>query len=219
MSIPEPGALPLPKNDRRSLRTQKMLWEALIALLEEKEYSEITIQDIADRANVNRVTFYLHYRDKQDLLAKSADVILDDLTSKVEPMIGEKFRLDVAPEGMTLAYQYIAKNAKLYRILLGENGVPFLVDRLRKYLAELTMQRFRLVSPEKSQWRIPMEIVAQYAAGSLIGLITWWLENDMPLTPEEFSYQTLLLTAYGLYWGAGINPPKVDNLPHLPWRD
>src|SRR5664279_2590257 len=91
-----------PKIDRRILRTRKALWEALIALIEEKDYSEITIQDIADRADVNRVTFYLHYRDKQDLLESSVEVIFNELTSKITPLTGENFRFDVPPEGMTL---------------------------------------------------------------------------------------------------------------------
>jgi len=208
MTLRVPDTLPVPKTDRRILRTRKLLWEALIALIEEKDYSEITIQDIADRANVNRVTFYLHYRDKQDLLEKSVEVIFDELTSKITPLTGEAFRMDIPPEGMTLVYQYIAENAAFYRIILGKNGIPFLVDRFRKYLAELTIQRFPLVVSQESKGRIPLEMVAQYAAGSIIGLITWWLENDMPTPPEEFAHQTLLLTAHGAYWGAGIKPPN-----------
>ena len=199
-----------PKIDRRILRTRKLLWEALIALIQEKEYSEITIQDIADRANVNRVTFYLHYRDKQDLLEKSVDVIFTDLTSRITPLSGETFRLDVPPQGMILVYQFIAENATFYRIILGENGIPFLVNRLRKFLAEIAMQLLPSLAAQEEPRRIPIEVVAQYAAGSMIALITWWLEKDLPIPPEEFAHQTLLLTAYGVYWGAGINPPTFD---------
>jgi len=197
-----------PKIDRRILRTQKLLWEALIDLIQEKEYSEITIQDIADRANVNRVTFYLHYRDKQDLLVKSVEVIFNDLTSKITSLTGENFRLDIPPEGMTLVYQYIADNARFYRIILGENGIPFLIDRFRKYLVETAVQRFQMLTPAQNQAPLALEMVAEYAAGSIIGLINWWLENDMPIPPAEFAQQTLLLTAHGVYWGAGIDPPK-----------
>ena len=201
-----------PKNDRRVLRTRKLLWEALIALIEEKDYAEITVQDIADRANVNRVTFYLHYRDKQDLLENSVAAILDNMVSKITPMTWDRFRLDIPPEGLVLVYRYIAENARFYRIILGKNGIPFLVARLREYLAELTVQRYRLVMPPDRPGPVPLEIIAHYAAGSLIGLITWWLENDMPVPPEEFAHQTLLLTAYGTYWSAGITPPKEENL-------
>ena len=198
---------PEPKTDRRVLRTRKLLWEALVALIQEKEYAEITIQDIADRADVNRVTFYLHYRDKQDLLEKGVEGIFEELAARTAPLTGEAFRLDVPPEGMTEVYRYLAENARLYRIVLGERGIPFVIDRMRRYLAGLTMQRFRMIMPERSQPPIPLEIVAEYAAGSLIGLITWWLENDTPISPEAFSHQTLLLTAHGPYWGAGIEPP------------
>jgi hypothetical protein len=111
---------------------------------------------------------------------------------------------------MVMVYRYIAENAAFYRIILGENGIPFLVNRFRKYLSELTIQRFRLLTTPEGQRRVPLEIVAEYAAGSIIGLINWWLENDMPISPEEFAHQTLLLTAYGAYWSSGINPPKID---------
>ncbi|MEP7285095.1 MAG: TetR/AcrR family transcriptional regulator [Chloroflexota bacterium] len=210
MTSPTPTT---PGTDRRILRTRKLLWDAFIALIQEKDYSEITIQDIADRANVNRVTFYLHYRDKHELLLKNVEVIFDELTSKIAPLNGENYRTDIPPEGMTLVYQYIAENAKFYRIVLGEKGIPFLVNRLRKYLTDLTIQRFQgfqMVIGEENRARISMEIVGQYVAGSIIGLITWWLENDMPISPEDFAHQTLQLTAYGPYWGAGITPPKID---------
>jgi AcrR family transcriptional regulator len=201
-------ATPLPKNDRRSLRTRKLLWEALMALLEEKPYAEITVQEIADRADINRVTFYFHYRDKQDLLETSVEGIFNELNSKITPLTGEAFRLDIPPEGLTMIYRYIAENAAFYRIILGENGIPSLVNRLRKYITEIGMARFQMISASESQRRIPLEMAIQYAAGSVMGLISWWLENDMPIPPEEFAHQTLLLTAYGVYWAAGIEPPK-----------
>jgi AcrR family transcriptional regulator len=187
-----------------------MLSDALIALIQDKEFSEITIQDIADRANVNRVTFYLHFRDKQDLLLKSVEVIFEDLISKTAPLTGENFRTDIPPHDLTLVFQYFAENAKLYRIILSDKGIPFVVNRFRKYLAELTIQRFKPVSTQENKGRISAEVVGQYVAGSVIGLVNWWLENDMPISAEELAHQTLLLTAYGAYWGAGINPPKIE---------
>jgi AcrR family transcriptional regulator len=202
-------ATPLPKNDRRSLRTRKLLWQALMALLQEKPYAEITVQEIADRANINRVTFYFHYRDKQDLLETSVEAIFNELNSQITPFTGEAFRFDIPPEGLSMVYRYIADNAAFYRIILGENGIPFLVNRLRRYITEVGMQRFQLLNTPESQRRVPLEMALQYAAGSVMGLIGWWLENDMPISPEEFAHQTLLLTAYGVYWGAGIDPPKL----------
>jgi hypothetical protein len=68
-----------------------------------------------------------------------------------------------------------------------------------------------MLTTPQSHGPLPLEIVAQYAAGSMIGLITWWLENDIPIPPAEFAQQTLLITAYGVYWGAGINPPEHDS--------
>jgi AcrR family transcriptional regulator len=205
--------VPNPKPDRRILRTRQMLSAALIALIQDKEFSEITIQDIADRANVNRVTFYLHFRDKQDLLLNSVEVIFEDLISKTAPLTGENLRTDVPPQDLTLVFRYLAENAKLYRIILGDKGIPFVVNRFRKYLAELTIQRFQMVSTQANTGMISAEVVGQYVAGSIIGLVTWWLENEMPISPEALAHQTLLLTAYGPYWGAGITSPNTDAHP------
>lgn len=195
------------KNDRRSIRTRRQLWEALIALIQEKDYSEITIQEIADRADVNRVTFYLHYKDKHDLLLNNVNAMLDELISKIEPLTRERFRMDEPPESMIQVFQYLTENARFFKIILGEKGISLVTTRLRKYLAALVIQR--LEPAADTQPRVSMEALSQYAAGSLLGLIAWWLENDMPISPEEIAHQVLLLTAYGVYWGAGITPPEI----------
>jgi AcrR family transcriptional regulator len=153
------------------------------------------------------VTFYLHYRDKQELLLSNVNAMLDELMSKIAPLTGEKIRVDVPPESMIQVFQYLAENARFFKILLGERGISFVVSRLRKYLAALTIERLQPAAD--MQPRVSMETLSQYAAGSLLGLIAWWLENDMPISPEEIAHQVLLLTAYGVYWGAGITPPEI----------
>ncbi|MCK4727276.1 MAG: TetR/AcrR family transcriptional regulator, partial [Anaerolineales bacterium] len=65
--------------DRRVQRTRQLLRDALVSLILEKGYQKITIQDIIDRANVGRSTFYSHYRDKDDLLLSGFDELAHDL--------------------------------------------------------------------------------------------------------------------------------------------
>ena len=67
------------KVDRRILKTQESLKKAVIELMTEKNFDDITIQDIADRANVNRGTIYLHYQDKFDLLDKLIETHINEL--------------------------------------------------------------------------------------------------------------------------------------------
>ena len=71
------------KNDRRSMRTQRILHEALMALMQEKRYDDITVQDIIDRANVGRSTFYSHYRDKEDLMISGLMGLMEILSQMV----------------------------------------------------------------------------------------------------------------------------------------
>ena len=68
----------LKKADLRIIRTKKFIYDAFIKLIAEKGYDAITIQDIADEALINRATFYSHYRDKQDLLTKLSEGVLED---------------------------------------------------------------------------------------------------------------------------------------------
>jgi hypothetical protein len=91
---------------------------------------------------------------------------------------------------------------------LGEKGIASFIARLRNYLTEVTTQRIRMLQPDAARMQIPIDIVAGYSSGAILGLVTWWLENDMPVSPEEMSQKTLLLIAYGTYWGIGLDVPK-----------
>ncbi len=189
--------------DRRIQRTRQMLRDALITLIQEEPYENISIQEIADRANVNRVTFYLHFRDKRDLLLKSMEEIFQDLTSKVTPLNKEDLSLDVQPPSAVMMYRHIAENAAFYRVLLGEEGIPSFITQFRNYLANLTVERLRRYI-EEDKIQVSLEIVSHSVAGSIIGMITWWLKNGMPISPEEMAHKTFLIMALGAYQAAGI---------------
>ena len=68
--------MPDEKHDRRSQRTRRLLGDALVALLVEKRYDTITVQDIIERANVGRTTYYAHYKDKEDLLLSEIERVV-----------------------------------------------------------------------------------------------------------------------------------------------
>jgi AcrR family transcriptional regulator len=197
------------EKDRRIRRSRKAMRDALMALILEKEFDAITIQEIADRADVNRATFYLHFRDKQDLLLRSMQEIFDDLAARMKPPTGENFRMDVPPAGAVRMFEHIAENADFYRAALGERGVASFQARVRKFLTDLSAKRLLMLQPDRSRYRIPLEIVAAQSAGALMGMTVWWLERGMPLSPEEMAYHTLTLTVMGTYWAIRRNPPPL----------
>lgn|SRR5690606_17811649 len=193
-------ARPEKKLDRRAVRTRRALRDALIALILEKGYDAITVQDITDYADLNRGTLYLHYRDKQDLLLSSSEEMYDDLVAQLTPVSPENLTVDVPERNLTLIFQHVAANADFYRVMLGDHGVPAFVRRLRHVIEHWGLARFEalraLGMPLTS---LPVKFVVSYTSGAIIGVIEWWLENDMPIPPEVLAKYTLELSVSGVY--------------------
>ena len=201
---------PREEKDRRIRRTRKSLRDALMALILEKEFDAITIQEIADRADVNRATFYLHFKDKQDLLLRSMQEIFDDLAARMQPPTGENFRMDVPPQGAVSMFEHIAENADFYRAALGEKGIASFQARVRASLTEVSAKRLMMLQPDRTQDRIPLEITAAHTAGALMGMTIWWLEHGMPFSPEIMASHVMMLAAMGSYWAIRKVPPPME---------
>lgn len=172
------------KMDRRKVRTRQMLRDALIAWILEKGYDAITVEDITNRANLGRATFYLHYRDKEDLLLSTLESTFDELAKDLKPISPEA--TSAAQAHALIAFQHAAENRDLYRVMLSGQGSGSLIRRVREYLATLLQQRMQLLLQQlpSGAMPIPVEIMAQHIAGSLLTLLIWWLENDSPYSAE-----------------------------------
>lgn len=172
------------KMDRRKVRTRQMLRDALIALILKKGYDTTTIEDITNRANLGRATFYLHYRDKEDLLLSTLENTFDELAKDLKPISLES--TSTAQAQALIAFQHAAENRDLYRVMLSGQGSGSLIRRVREYLATLLQQRIQMLLQQlpPGAMPIPVEILAQHIAGSLLTLLIWWLENDLPYSAE-----------------------------------
>src|SRR5258708_2647627 len=126
------------KTDRRVERTQELLQTALIELIGECGYDAITIQDIVDRANVGRTTFYLHYTSKDELFMSCHGVFVSEFQfgHYFHPFSREELLSPDAPAGMISAFQHL-KNAwgRLYPILQSKDG-PLILRRIRDQSAQ-----------------------------------------------------------------------------------
>lgn len=200
--------------DRRVRRTRRRLREALIALILEKGYDPITIQDITDRADLSRATFYLHYRDKDELLANSLEAMFDELVASMKvPLTPNMLTADGQPPAL-LAFEHVQEHSALYKaLLLGERGVTYVIYREINYLARIAEQHILSALPAEALARAPVALLAQHIAGSLFALIVWWLENDMPQTPETMARRFHQLAMPGVLYVAGLD---VDIDPLAP---
>ncbi len=193
------------KVDRRVRRTHRMLREALLELILEKGYDNISINDITTRADLSRATFYLHYQDKDHLLMSSLEEMFDDLVNQRLQSLDPTTLMqgDGTPPSL-YAFYHAAEYKDLYRALLSERGVASVLHRIRRYMAQIT--RRQLMNYFTHIPASTLEFIAQYMAGSLLNMLLWWLENEMPHPPEEMAQRYHLLTVNGL---RGLLPSLV----------
>lgn len=184
-----------PRTDPRILRTRQLLKDAFVDLLQEMEIEKISVNRIAERATINRVTFYLHYRDIPDMMEKMADEMIEDIQNA---LIRKPQHLHSAEEkttwDMVSLLEHIAEHAKFYKVILGSRRTPIFTDRLLKMLSETV--KYRLENDRKDQIAkagIQKDIAIWYGASALIGTIVSWVRNDMPYTPQFLAKQLTLL--------------------------
>jgi len=177
------------KIDRRVRKTQQQLGDALVVLILEKGYDGITIKDITERADVAHATFYRHYRDKDELLARK----LVEIVQEIEAFTHEPSLQDA--EGY-LIFKHAQENSTLYRILLSSPGTTHVRKRVNETIANNILRNCK---PLRATRRgiIPPEIAAYHIAGSLLLLIEWWLNHDMPYQPHHMAkiYEQLVTGA------------------------
>jgi AcrR family transcriptional regulator len=173
------------KTDRRVRRTRELLQRTLIELISERGYDAITIQDIVDRANVGRTTFYLHYSSKDQLFMSCHEAIVSEFHS-LHPRSREELLSPEAPPGMISAYRHLLDGRSLlYPIFQGKDG-PLILRRIRDRSAQEIEASLRAAFSAADS-NIPFNVLANYLAGAQIALVQWWLEKRQPYTPENLA--------------------------------
>ena len=165
------------KTDRRVQRTRELLQTALIDLIGERGYDAITIQDIVDRANVGRTTFYLHYNSKDELFVSCHEAIVSKFRiGALHPLSKEEILSADAPLGLTMAYRHLEEaRPHLYSIFKGKDGL-LMLRRVRDSNAQEIEANLRSIFGEPNSL-VPLDVLANYLAGAQIALMQWWLEK------------------------------------------
>jgi len=184
------------KEDLRVRRTRKRIQEALIELTVEKGYNRITVQDIVERAVINRSTFYRHYLDKDDLLSKYMDEVTGEIFQ--DDVVGEPDAQDEsAPSGVIKLLNHIGAFSEFYRIMLSADGHPLVSDRLRRKIESHI--RLLVIQDAAQDVKSPfLEMQLKYVSGAGIGAILWWVENNLPCRAEELAAWLSELTTASL---------------------
>ena len=179
--------------DKRVRRTQQALRQALLELMIEQGYERTSVQHILDRASVGRATFYLHYRSKEDLLRKALDTLREHLVEQCESQTAGKGK-SADPLGFSLAFfRHVDSHRRLYRSIVGRESGAIVDRQMRRLLTGLVLAG----SPPaaKGVWA---DMAAQYVVGALMSVITWWLDRNVKLSPEEIDGVFRKMTAAAL---------------------
>ena len=169
------------KPDERARRTRDRLGNAFVALIHEKPIDNVTVQDVLNRAKVGRSTFYLHFRDKNDLLLGQLEVFLETMSTLLS--VHKETSHRVAP--VAEMFDHIKNQEKLYRILADAGRLNDFFDLAEGYFSRGIENRLK---ESKRLPKIPQSELAARAfalAGSLLSLLRWWLDHGAKEPPGE----------------------------------
>lgn len=172
------------KADRRSQRTYRLVSSAFAELMVEKPYEEILVQDILDRADIGRTTFYAHYFDKEDVLNTIIEQELERLT---HPITHVAARQRIVPSLELFEHVYHTQNQQFLALMRSRAGEP-LWESLQTALCRAIEPALSTLCAERRSPSIPVPVVSEYLAGALLTLLKWWVETSMPYPPEQMEH-------------------------------
>ncbi len=169
------------KTDRRIARTREAINKAFLELFSEKEFEKITINDIAERANINRGTVYLHYTDKYDLF----DKCIDDQLNKMFLSCTTKEKTDLIG-ALESIFIYYEENVQFFSSMLSNQRTSVFRERMMQVVTSIIKERIDMMGSNKD---MDKELIIQFTASAFVGLVEWWISNQMPHTPQIMAEQ------------------------------
>ncbi len=180
--------------DRRIQRTRAMLLSALLDLIVERGYEEVSVQDIVDRANVGRSTFYKHFLDKRELLLTGVAGLQQLLTEQMVAPEPAATRSERLLRFSLPLFKHVQGNLQFCRALLGPHSGAIVEPRIQQILAELVRQELAGRVPSGATPVVPLDVAVQYTVSAFLGLLRWWMELPAPCPAEEIDRQFQALT-------------------------
>lgn len=173
-------------DDRRTQKTRKALREALISLMFEKNYDDIVIQEVLDRANAGRSTFYTHYRDKDDLLVDGVQDLRELLRkAQLATPVGSPRSYEKVI-GFSLAmFEHAYAHKRLYRTLVRGAGWTMVRQSIEEILVQLMKEEARPLFRKKATSEASFELFMHFLGATFMSVMTWWFNYKAPLAPKE----------------------------------
>ncbi|MDA7027633.1 TetR/AcrR family transcriptional regulator [Bacillus sp. CLL-7-23] len=167
----------MPKVDRRISKSQEAIKSALIELMTEKRFDDITIQDISERANVNRGTVYLHYTDKYDLLDRLMEEHINHLRETCE-WASDMEWIDATQ----IFFEYFKNNDLFFSTMLASKGAPSFRSKFLEFLIEEFKDEVDITKGKNHG--LNKEVIVRFTANAYVGVLESWLKDGMPSPPD-----------------------------------
>lgn len=175
--------------ERRKQRTRDQLKQAAITLILEKGFDEVSVQDITDRADLGRGTFYVHFNDKEDVVWTAVREGFDALDKEIhEAYYGTEKSPRLEYLIWLRKFQHAAEHRDLFMVMLGGKGASWMTDRVVEYMVAIMVENMRAGTCFPHVKAVP-EIYAQVVMGGLMRLIEWWLQTPNDYTPKQMADQ------------------------------
>lgn len=192
--------------DRRIVRTRSMIIDALVALLQTKAYSEISIIDITEQANINRSTFYAHFIDKDDLLNKMIDEKLESLIAlgqRQQASHSAPFTFDTPDPYYVALFEHLGEHDIFYRVMLDRPAAVDFNIKMQDIIKSSFFSRISNMGLDQ-KLKVPLDILLDYIGCSTQGIVATWLANNRMYSPHYMALQLTRLCSLGIYSAMGI---------------
>lgn len=181
-------------SDLRVVKTDNLIRDAFVKLIDEKGFKNITINDIANKAMINRSTFYLHYIDKYDLLDKTVEEAIEKIIQLVTPethIINGKLEYDSFVKNIECILKTIEDDALLYKIILDDKEMLGIERNLENVLKK-KLSKYIL-----GEMLISRDLFLELLTSYYICAIRWWLNNDMKYAPSFMAKELIKFLTIG----------------------
>jgi AcrR family transcriptional regulator len=163
--------------DRRVQRTRQLLQQALLSLIRERGFEALSVQDIIDRANVGRATFYAHFDNKEDLLVSG----IEGLRSTLKECQRRAWGQATPSEERMFAFsrqlfEHVDSHRDVFQAMVGKRSGTVIRQMFHKMLLDLVREDVKTMVPGGAGRSTTAEARAQFIAGGLFGLVIWWVD-------------------------------------------
>ncbi len=183
--------------DRRVRRTRKLLHDALISLVLERNYDSITVRDILDQADVGRSTFYTHFDSRDELLISGMDDLRTTLRSAIERDRGSAKHHESVVAFSRAVFEHANEYREVYHALLRTSAWPLVRQHLQEILDEVIRDEAKgeIVKLRSAESEIPVDLFVHYLNASFFAVLTWWLDRRSRLSPAQIDerFRSLVL--------------------------